>query len=99
MGWGGGELGFVRTAGPGLGGVFDDKEPKWRKREEDQSGSQAWAEVTDEEDAEPWLVEGRIRKVSERGGCGRRGEGAGWLGWAGLNLGMQLPQTPPQCVS
>lgn len=36
-----------------------------------------------------WLVGGRIHKVA-----GGRGCGGWWLGWAGLNLGMQLPQTP-----
>lgn len=37
-GWVGGG-GFVRTAGPGLvGGLVDDKEPKWRSREGDWRG-------------------------------------------------------------
>lgn len=66
----GGGASFVLPGQVWGGGLDDDKEPKWRKREGDWRGSQAWTEVTDEEDADLWLVGGRIREVAGRGGCG-----------------------------
>lgn len=57
--------------GPVRGALDDDKERKWRKREGDRGGGgeeRPWAEVTDEADADLWLVGGRIHGVAGRGG-------------------------------
>lgn len=48
------------------------------RERENGGGSRAWAEVTGEEDADLWLVGGRIREAAGKGGCVRRGGRTQW---------------------